>query len=64
VSLQRIDEQSEVADKERDFEQRGVAEAREALVELYDLLEEYAPRWYTESHRARALAAIKVLQES
>lgn len=42
VSLPRIDEQSEVADKERDFEQ--VAEARAALVELYDLLEEYAPR--------------------
>lgn len=42
MSLPRIDEQSEVADKERDFEQ--VAEARAALVELYDLLEEYAPR--------------------
>jgi hypothetical protein len=64
VSLQRIDEQSEVADRERDFEERGVAEAREALVDLFDLLEEYAPRWYTESHRARALAAIRALQES
>jgi hypothetical protein len=64
VSLQRIDEQIEVADRERDFEQRGVAEAREALVELFDLLEEYAPKWYTVSLHARALAAIKVLQES
>jgi hypothetical protein len=64
VSLQRIEERGEVADRERDFEQRGVAEAREALVDLFDLLEEYAPRWYTERHRARALAAIKALQES
>jgi hypothetical protein len=67
VSLQRIEERSEVADRERrerDFEQRGVAEVREALVELFDILEEYAPKWYTESHRARALAAIKAPQES
>jgi hypothetical protein len=64
VSLQRIEERSEVADRERDFEQREVAEARETLVALFDLLEEYAPKWYTESHRARALAAIKALQES
>lgn len=61
VNLQRIEERSEVPDRERDFEQ--VVEAREALVELYDLLEEYAPKWYTESHHARALAAIKALQE-
>ena len=64
AGVQRIEEQGEVADRERAFEQRGVAEAREALVELYDLLEEYAPKWYTESHHARALAAIKALQES
>jgi hypothetical protein len=64
VSLQRIEERNEVADSERDFEQRGVDEARETLVELFDLLEEYAPRWYTESHHARALAAIKALHES
>lgn len=64
MSLQRIDERSEVAARERDFEQRGVAEVRETLVELFDLLEEYAPKWYTESHHARALAAIKALQES
>jgi hypothetical protein len=53
-----------VADREREFKQRGVDDAREALVELFDLLEEYAPRWYTERHRARALAAIKSLQQS
>ena len=63
VSLQRIDEWSEVAGRERNFEEREVDEEREALVELFDLLEEYAPKWYTESHHARALAAIKALQE-
>jgi len=64
VSLQQIEERSEVAGRERNFEERGVAEARETLVDLFDLLEEYAPKWYTESHRGRALAAIKALQES
>ena len=64
MSLQRIDEWSEVAGRERNFEEREVDEARQALVELFDLLEEYAPKWYTESHHARALAAIKALQES
>jgi hypothetical protein len=43
---------------------RALDEAREALIELFDLLEEYGPVWYTEVHRDRALAAIKALEES
>lgn len=64
VSLQRIDVRNAVQSREHDFEPREVAEARDTLVELFDLLEEYSPRWYTEKHRGRALAAIRALQES
>ena len=35
----------------------------EAFVELFQLLEEYAPVWYTEEHHNRALAALAVLQK-
>jgi hypothetical protein len=31
---------------------------RAVLEELYKLLEEYAPAWYTEEHHNRALAAL------
>lgn len=51
-------------DREHDFAHRAVGEAREALIELFDLLEEYGPIWYTEAHRDRALAAIRALAES
>ena len=63
VSLQRIGRRGGVQDRERDFE-HAADEAREALIELFDLLEEYGPVWYTEVHRDRALAAIKALEES
>ena len=32
--------------------------AKEALAELIELLEDYAPSWYTEEHHQRALAAL------
>jgi hypothetical protein len=32
---------------------------REALKMLYDLLEEYAPSWYTEEHHDKAEAALR-----
>ena len=32
--------------------------AKEALAELIELLEDYAPTWYTEEHHKRALAAL------
>jgi hypothetical protein len=32
---------------------------REALKMLYDLLEEYAPLWYTEEFRDKAQAALR-----
>lgn len=65
VSLLRpVDVQSEMRSKEPGFEPSEVIEARDSLIELFDLLEEYAPTWYTQAHRARALAAIRALKES
>lgn len=31
---------------------------REVLEELFELLEDYAPTWYTEEHHNRAVAAL------
>ena len=64
VSLQRIAGPSRVEHREHHFEPAGLDEAREALIELFDLLEEYGPIWYTESHRERAMAAIRATEES
>ena len=36
----------------------------QAFVELFELLEEYAPVWYTEQHHNRAIAAQRILQKS
>jgi hypothetical protein len=36
----------------------------EAFLELFELLKEYAPIWYTEQHHHRALTARRVLQKS
>ena len=36
----------------------------DALEDLYDLLEEYAPAWYTEEHRERAQAALRSVKKS
>ena len=36
----------------------------DAFVKLFELLEEYAPVWYTEQYHRRALAAKVVLQEN
>jgi hypothetical protein len=36
----------------------------EVFRELFNLLEQYAPAWYTEEHHKRAVAALRVLQDS
>jgi hypothetical protein len=36
---------------------------REVLQELFQLLEEYAPTWYTEEHHNRAVAALQGAHE-
>jgi hypothetical protein len=35
----------------------------EVFRELFNLLEQYAPVWYTEEHHSRALAALRALKE-
>jgi hypothetical protein len=39
-----------------------IQELREALRMLYELLETYAPEWYTEEHHNRAEAALRSLK--
>jgi hypothetical protein len=34
-----------------------------AFLELFELLEEYAPVWYTEERHGRAARAVRVLQD-
>ena len=38
--------------------EQGVPTTREVLEELYQLLEDYAPTWYTEAHHNRIVAAL------
>jgi hypothetical protein len=40
-----------------------VLKVREALKMLYDLLEEYAPAWYTEEHHDKAEAALRLVKK-
>lgn len=37
---------------------RRVVTPKEVLEELFELLEDYAPTWYTEDHHNRAVAAL------
>jgi hypothetical protein len=41
---------------------RQLIRAAEALAELYGLLEEYAPSWYTQQHHQRAESALRQLR--
>ena len=40
------------------IDSRRSSEANVALRELFELLEDYAPAWYTEEHHNRAAAAL------
>ncbi len=40
-----------------------VLKLREALKMLYDLLEAYAPEWYTEEHHDKAEAALRSVKK-
>ena len=43
--------------------QAQFASYMEAFREIFNLLEEHAPTWYTEEHHERAVAALGALQE-
>ena len=36
----------------------------QSFLELFELLQEYAPVWYTEQHHNRAVAAYRILRKS
>ena len=40
-----------------------VLQLHEALKMLYDLLENYAPPWYTEEHHDKADAALRLMED-
>ena len=40
-----------------------LARATDALAELYQLLEDYAPAWYSEHHHKKAESALRVLKK-
>lgn len=44
--------------------ERHRTQLAEALRELYQLLEEYGPAWYTKDHHERAAFALRLLKES
>lgn len=45
--------------KENSQMHAGAPTVREVLEELFLLLEDYAPTWYTEEHHNRAIAALR-----
>jgi hypothetical protein len=40
------------------------AKVGDVFVELFNLLEQYAPAWYTAEHHRRAIEALQVLRDS
>jgi hypothetical protein len=44
--------------------QEQLAYVEEVFAELFKLMEQYAPAWYTEKHYSRAVIALRVLKQS
>ena len=44
--------------------QEQLAYVKEVFEELFKLMEQYAPAWYTEEHYNRAVIALRVLEQS
>lgn len=55
MSVERLDL---TGSRHADNPESGTPTAREVLEELFLLLEDYAPAWYTEQHHNRAVAAL------
>ena len=62
--MSEFDELSKGRPEKPDAFQAQFAFFAEAFREMFDLLEEQAPLWYTEQHHNRAVAALRVLQGS
>jgi hypothetical protein len=48
----------------RDSEELLLANPKDVFIELFELLEDYGPKWYTEEQHNRAVEALRVLQGS
>lgn len=60
MSFQRLDQANAGSSALQLRERRPVVSAEEALRELFELLEDYAPSWYTKEHHERAIAALRL----
>jgi septation ring formation regulator EzrA len=59
MNVERMDlAESQMNNLELSQSEPGIPTTREVLEELYELLEDYAPAWYTERHHKRAVAAL------
>ena len=63
MSEPEFDEWSGRHRKKSDISQMQLSFVAEVFLELFKLLEQYAPGWYTEEQHNRAVAALRVLQE-
>ena len=63
MSDSELDESSE-GQREKSVVRIELAGVAEVLRDLFNLLEQYAPTWYTEEHHNRAVAALRALGES
>lgn len=60
MSLQKHEERNAVQDAVSAFEKQRPVNPSEVLAELFELLEEYAPLWYTEEHHNRIEIALRI----
>ena len=63
MSAPEFDEMSSGPRQKSDASKTQLSFVAEAFLELFKLLERYAPVWYTEEHHKQAAAAFRALQE-
>ncbi len=60
----KLEEQNPSQNTAISFEKPQPVDPSEVLAELFELLEEYAPSWYTEERHDRALSALRILRRA
>lgn len=63
MKLQPLEERNLVGTEKHPSQQPQSAIVIGAFLELFELLEEYAPAWYTEELHNRAVTAVRILQD-
>ena len=58
MKVEQLDLADSLNSNRRHPEPQRVPTTRQVLEELFELLEDYAPTWYTEEHHNRAVAAL------